>query len=282
MKKKKIMIGMVALLLCFAGAVQAASKNGDYKGNPIVKVLFGGKELSVEDMPGIIQDGRTLVPLYLLKQTGASVNWDGDKYAVDISYPSSNPTKDFAATIPALNEKAKASSGKNVQLIYNEFGPYLKVDLEMANDTKTDNDHILALSQLILNSPAEVLIVGVVQKNMVMRYITVKRSDAEAFSQKKLSAYDFFRTWTAQTTMVQTDVMMPNRPQQAQATIPSSAPGGGPFCQQITANYDKQMRDAVERHNANPNSQYDGIDETLKQLKENMDTSLKENYCQIN
>ncbi|MGG1552479.1 stalk domain-containing protein [Paenibacillus ferrarius] len=276
MDKKKLLIGTAALLLCFAGAVKAASLNGDYAGNPIVKVLFGGKELQVEDVPGVIQDGRTLVPLYLLKQTGASVNWDPDKYAVDVSFP--NKVEDFAATIPALNEQAKAYAAKNIQLIYNEYGPYVKAELEQAGDSNTDNDHIIAVSQLLLHSPVEELIVETVHNHEVFGITAVKRLDAEQFHQKKLSEYDFIRRWRVQPNNSAIDLAAPNRPQPTPPQ-PTVGTGIGPACQQIRANYNAQMQEAVNTYNANVTSNSTGFDEYLSKLQKSMEAALKENHC---
>lgn len=71
----------------FSTVVYAASVNGEFKGNPIVKVKTNGKELTVENTPAVIYNGNTLVPIYMLRQLGATVNWDQKTYSVDVTIP---------------------------------------------------------------------------------------------------------------------------------------------------------------------------------------------------
>lgn len=50
-----------------------------------MKVKSNGTVLAVEDTPAIVYEGRTLVPIYMLKNLGASVNWNEDDYSVNVS-----------------------------------------------------------------------------------------------------------------------------------------------------------------------------------------------------
>lgn len=84
---KKI-LSVIILLVLTATVVQAASINGDFNGNPIVKVKANGKELTVENTPAVIYNGNTLVPIYMFRQLGASVTWDAKSYSIDVSLPS--------------------------------------------------------------------------------------------------------------------------------------------------------------------------------------------------
>jgi hypothetical protein len=68
--------------------VNASSNNGNFEGNPIVKLMSNGQELKIEDVPAINYKDRTMVPIYLLKQLGASVNWNPEAYSVDVKLPS--------------------------------------------------------------------------------------------------------------------------------------------------------------------------------------------------
>jgi hypothetical protein len=288
MKKRKVIVSMFAFF-CLAGVVHAASLHGDYKGAPIVKVIFGGEELQTEDVPATIQDGRTVVPLYLLKQTGATVTWDAEKYTVDLAFPrvrEDNAMKDFAATIPSLNEKAKENQGKNVQLIYNEYGVYLKVDLEMLGDSDKNNDHILALSGFLVNSPVDSMIVSLFHNGSVTGFITVKRSKAEEFSKSskdKLAEYDFIKNWSYQHVDNTTDLSVPNKPQSTSTPQPvSNSPVAGPACQELTALYTAQIQSAVDQYNANLSQYSGGIVGYVDKLKQSMKTALKNNNCPEN
>lgn len=81
---KKIIVSAVFIFMVLSGVVSGSSINGEYKGNPIVKLKSNGKVLPVEDTPPIIYDGRTLVPIYMLKELGADVQWDAETYSVDV------------------------------------------------------------------------------------------------------------------------------------------------------------------------------------------------------
>ncbi|CAN7458391.1 stalk domain-containing protein [Paenibacillus sp. LjRoot56] len=83
LNKKVILIGTMIFL--FTSVVSASSINGEFEGNPIVKVKQNGKELNVQDVPAVILNGRTMVPIYMLEQLGASVEWDSKSYSVDVN-----------------------------------------------------------------------------------------------------------------------------------------------------------------------------------------------------
>ncbi|WP_261303420.1 copper amine oxidase N-terminal domain-containing protein [Paenibacillus andongensis] len=277
MRKKKIIVTMI-LFLCFTGVVSASSIHGEYNGDPIVNVLFGAKELQVEDVPATIRDGRTLVPLYLLKQTGASVAWDSEKYNVDLAIP--NPMKDFASNIHSFNEKAKEHSAKNVQLISNEYGLYMKIDLIVSNDSNKDNDNIIFLSSLVANSPADMLIVSKLLNNKVMGFIAINRTDAEEFLKNKTPEFDYIKKWRYQQVNETTDMSTPNIPPVVPTQAPAStAPVSGPICREIMTNYAKQMQDAAESYNGNGSSDPKAFEQYINKFKESMNVALKINHC---
>jgi hypothetical protein len=86
---KKFLLITIFFLL-FAGVVSASSVNGDYKGNPIVKITSNGKPLELDEVPPLIYDGHTVVPISLLRQLGISVIWNPETYGVDVSIPINN------------------------------------------------------------------------------------------------------------------------------------------------------------------------------------------------
>jgi hypothetical protein len=86
--KKKI-VGIIAASMLFGGIVSAASLHGNFEGNQIVKVTTSANELTVDGVPAINYKGRTMVPIYMLRQLGATVAWDESTYSVDVTLPSS-------------------------------------------------------------------------------------------------------------------------------------------------------------------------------------------------
>lgn len=108
MKKKVVLLTLMSFLI--AGTMSASSVNGDFNGNPIVKLKSNGKELKVEDVPAVIYEGRTVVPIYLLKQLGVGVMWNGDDYSVDVTLPTTKQTnKDELDTIKVHGQIAHAA-----------------------------------------------------------------------------------------------------------------------------------------------------------------------------
>jgi hypothetical protein len=75
------------LLLSTSSIVNASGIHGDFEGNPIVMLKSNGQDLKAEDVPAIIYKDRTLVPIYLLKQLGATVTWNAETYSAEIKLP---------------------------------------------------------------------------------------------------------------------------------------------------------------------------------------------------
>lgn len=87
---------VVMMFLLFAGVVSASGINGDYKGNPIVKLKSNGSVIDPGEVPAMIYDGKTMVPISALRNLGAEVTWDADTYSVDVKLKSSElSTKDL-------------------------------------------------------------------------------------------------------------------------------------------------------------------------------------------
>ena len=88
---KKIVISVLFLILT-SGIVSASSKHDSFEGNPIVKLIADGKEIKADDVPAIIYNNRTMVPIYLLRQLGFEVQWDQEHYSVHVKSPSVGDT----------------------------------------------------------------------------------------------------------------------------------------------------------------------------------------------
>ncbi len=98
---KRLLACLVVVGLLFGAAAHAAPVTlGEYRGNPIVKVLVDGAPL-VSDVPAFAMDGRTLIPLSAVAGAlGASVSWDQENLTVRISKPAP-PTPPTSPTPPA-------------------------------------------------------------------------------------------------------------------------------------------------------------------------------------
>lgn len=79
-------LALAVALAFLAGAGTAwATIHGTYQGYPVVKVVVNGKELQ-PDVPAIIMDGRTLLPVRAVAEAlGAKVEWDQHTYTAKLS-----------------------------------------------------------------------------------------------------------------------------------------------------------------------------------------------------
>ncbi|MCI3918751.1 copper amine oxidase N-terminal domain-containing protein [Paenibacillus sp. TRM 82003] len=85
---------LIVLSMAFGGAVSSASMHGVFEGNPIVKIMTYGEELTVEGTPAINYNGRAMVPIYMLRELGVDVTWDADNETVHLAMPAMDATYD--------------------------------------------------------------------------------------------------------------------------------------------------------------------------------------------
>lgn len=109
--KKKLLIGLIALMTISGTAYAATAINGVYKGRAIVKVTVNGTEVK-SPVPGQLIDGATMLPLRAIAESlGASVVWDGAKQSASITTPQQPATTGL--TLTQLNK-----IGESVGLVY--------------------------------------------------------------------------------------------------------------------------------------------------------------------
>ncbi|MCI3919042.1 copper amine oxidase N-terminal domain-containing protein [Paenibacillus sp. TRM 82003] len=87
MRKFTVFASLASAALLLGATVGYASMNGTFEGNSIVKVFSEGEELSVHDTPAINYNGRTMVPIYMLREAGLNVQWNASTESVEISNP---------------------------------------------------------------------------------------------------------------------------------------------------------------------------------------------------
>lgn len=111
---KKIIIYITAVCsLLFSGIAIGESLNGSYNGNPIVKVVSDGKVLT-DEVPAQVIDGKTMVPLTMLRQFGFDVNWDQLTYSVNVKQPS--------VPVSQSDTGPKKVTAKDIALLMNRVG----------------------------------------------------------------------------------------------------------------------------------------------------------------
>ncbi|GBF34419.1 branched-chain amino acid ABC transporter [Desulfocucumis palustris] len=149
------MILLVTFLLTALTAPAYADSSSQYKGYPVVKVSVDGKELK-GDVPAIIMDGRTLVPLRSIGEAlGMDIKWDDTAKTVYIQ-----STPGGGITTPA---QAAAKETVNIGLLaplsgdVSSFGQSLEKAFILAVEEKSKiGDYtVTAFTQDDRNDPTE-------------------------------------------------------------------------------------------------------------------------------
>lgn len=100
------------MIVLLATVANAASINGNFEGNPIILMKSNGNTLAVEDVPAILYNGRTMVPVGMLRDLGVTVEWDQKTQSVDVAVNASKnepvPVESFD---PVQKTKEIISSG---------------------------------------------------------------------------------------------------------------------------------------------------------------------------
>lgn len=114
--KKKIIISALLIMILSVGAVSAATNWGKFEGFNIVKLVINGKEAKVQDVPAVMLNGRTMVPIYMLREAGLNVSWDGKKSTVTVkSTQSSNQNDSIALTKKVMSLGALGVTLMNIE-----------------------------------------------------------------------------------------------------------------------------------------------------------------------
>jgi hypothetical protein len=92
---KKKVLALTAALMLFAGVASGSSINGEYKGNPIIKIKSNGKQVADTAVPAMLYEDTTMIPIAMLRQLGVTVAWNTSEYSVDVTLPSSTNTPDY-------------------------------------------------------------------------------------------------------------------------------------------------------------------------------------------
>jgi hypothetical protein len=85
LSRRSIVLLAVLAVCLVAGTALAAGVNGVFSGLNVVRVKLDGKEITA-DVPAVILEGRTMVPLRLISENlGLNVAWNATTYTVDLS-----------------------------------------------------------------------------------------------------------------------------------------------------------------------------------------------------
>ncbi|WP_309122694.1 stalk domain-containing protein [Paenibacillus sp.] len=126
-------IGVAGGILVLTGAATSyANVNGTFEGNPIIQIHMDGQPIQAADVPAVNLNGRTMVPIYMLKALGVEAVWNGDKQTVQVSVPEPESVER-----PALKANVdKASLYKRIE----DFGDRL---VGIDNELRLLNERIM-------------------------------------------------------------------------------------------------------------------------------------------
>lgn len=203
MKNKIIIVSLASLL--FAGTVYASSLNGEYKGNPIVIVKSDGKTLETDEVPAMIYDNHTVVPISLLRQLGASVTWDSKAYTVNVKLPQQqistlNDLSQFVAAVKS-NLKSNGIFVNSYSIDTDEQGSFAHAVYQPSNSETIDQQSsdlaiILALVTVYKNAPLDGTIIEIRNGNQTAGTVSTSYDNARKYVNREISYPEFKQTWS--------------------------------------------------------------------------------------
>jgi hypothetical protein len=196
--KKKIVL-MVVVFMMVMGTVVGGSLYGEYKGNPIVKVKSDGKTLVTEDTPAVMLDGRTMVPIYMLRELGAEVSWDGETQSVDVTLPiksSKTSNSNLGRKVVELSKSAKDFGVSYFNLGYDEHGSYVNMRIDSQGNVDSDLKTAAVTSILSLETDASEVIINFYSNNQQFAKATISRKYIKDYLDDKITEQEFMNKWT--------------------------------------------------------------------------------------
>lgn len=138
----KKLLTVTMILFFITSSVNASSIRGDFEGNPIVSVKAVGSELKVEDVPAINYNGRTMVPIYMLRQLGADVAWDDSTYSVNVSLKNEQSQNDIKDTSIINAYKWLRDTDIQLYMFASKLQQYMDLDLVPNLKDLLDRDYL--------------------------------------------------------------------------------------------------------------------------------------------
>lgn len=124
----KKLLTVTMILFFITSSVNASSTRGDFEGNPIVGVKTNGSDLKVEDVPAINYNGRTMVPIYMLRQLGADVAWDDSTYSVNVSLKNDQNQNNVKETSIVNAYKWLSDTDMQIYMFASKLQQYMDLD----------------------------------------------------------------------------------------------------------------------------------------------------------
>lgn len=134
--KKKVAL-LSSIMMLFAGVAIGSSINGNYNGNPIVKVFVNGNEVKSE-VPAMIYEGSTVLPLRAVSESlGLTAQWDPVSYSVYLTTKNTQSNSVITPPVltqPNINSATTAQKIAACTLIENNYNDQKRREQEDLND----------------------------------------------------------------------------------------------------------------------------------------------------
>jgi hypothetical protein len=200
--KKKVLILSVALTLLFSGVVVAASMYGEFEGYPIIQIKNNGKTIIPQDVPAISFEGRTMIPIYMLRDLGLNVSWDQETQTVNVSSSTqtSNPGYVFSKKeFDKLISKARQYDANYIQYSYaGGTSTFLVANYKDTLDDDVDEDfrNIAEISKLTLETDAGLIIFEINVNGTITEEVSIFREDIEDYVNGKINYSEYILKWS--------------------------------------------------------------------------------------
>lgn len=147
MKRTRLLIVVLIVIALSVGtAVYAQTSAGTFKGFPIVNIILNGQKLQ-GDVPAIMFEGRTLVPLRLVTEAlGVSLEWDGSTNTIKMKGDFSPAELEKTRTELGITRAQLADANGKIQQANSEI-ENLKAQLAQADQAKKDLEAKIAESE---------------------------------------------------------------------------------------------------------------------------------------
>lgn len=279
MKKKIALLIVVSML--FGGIVSAAGLYGTFEGYQIVRVQSNGQTLVTDDVPAVNLNGRTMVPIYMLRDLGADVSWDGSTETVDVNLPEKvvnvpaqqfNQVRDLSDFIKSAKDSMKNYGivPENYEVIIDDLGMYVSVVYNV--DGLSENSFYTNVS--IMGSLPSVLkynelggtIIETRLNGVKTSSIVININDADKYMNQQITFNQFVSTWSVTST--------------SNITFQSETTQTPNYCQSIITLYDESYaKQKAESNKYFSMSSEDYDKRYLAAHEENKNIALMANGC---
>ena len=276
---KKIILVIFSFFL-ISGVVSASSINGEYNGNPIVKVYVNGSEIRPE-VPAHIVDGTTMLPMRAVAEAlGADVEWDQSTYAAQIIKLERDDISTAKATISSAKEVLAESGIKVTNLIFaiDDKGPYVSLNYDM--ESKTTQQSLSDLTTIPImflgvRHLTDDLLISIYSGSTYGGIVAISLSDTQDYLDRKITLQEYTSRWIVRSNIPSGN----NTPNSNLIPAPPSSQTSTIICNQINQKYDQLKRLTQEELGERGLGRSSRYDSEMAKIEQDRQAELEANGC---